>query len=88
MQKFELALDKYLVTQSGYFWLATAMESVMGITDENFPFCHSISEQIMDKNISTRDWNYRTIYDCFGNPSPVNCVSTALNLPPIPIHDS
>ena len=45
MQKYDLALDKYLVTKSGYFRLATTVTLSLGITDARVLFYNDISEQ-------------------------------------------
>ena len=47
-------IEKYWVTQSGYFRLTTTVELGMGITDGNLIFCHGISEEVVNKKISTR----------------------------------
>ena len=44
MRKSDLAIEKYLVTQSGYFRLVTTVALGMGITDGKILFCHGISE--------------------------------------------
>ena len=67
MRKSDLALDRYGVTQSSYFRLATAVELGMGIVHGNIPFCNVISEKNMDTEILMRDYNNRTVYDCFNN---------------------
>ena len=54
MRKSDLVIDKYKVTQSGHFRLATTLASVMVITDANILFCHSISEQRRYNKISMR----------------------------------
>ena len=82
-----LALDKYWVTHSGYFRLATTVVLVMGITYGKLLFCRCITEVSGDKNISTKDYNNRTVYECFNNPFPADCAIPALNLPPITIDD-
>ena len=43
MRKSDLAIDKYWVTYSDYFRLATTVEFGMVITDGNLLFCHGIS---------------------------------------------
>ena len=48
-----IALDKYWVTQSGYFRLATIVALGMGIADGELLFCHGISQDSEDKTIST-----------------------------------
>ena len=55
MWKYDPTLEKYLLTHSGYFRLATAVVLSKGITDENILFCHGISEQNIDKEIVVRE---------------------------------
>ena len=43
------SLDKYWVTQSGYFIPATTVALGMGTTDAKLLLCHGISEQSRDK---------------------------------------
>ena len=87
MRQYELAIDKYWVTQSGYFGLSTTVALGMGIADGKLLLCHGISEGSVDKKISMREYNNRTVYECFNNPFPYVCGSPALNLPPINIDD-
>ena len=63
MQYYDLALDKYWVTQSGYFRIETTVELGIGITYGRILFCHGISEESVDKKISTRYYNRRIIYE-------------------------
>ena len=63
MQQYDLALDKHRVAQSSYFRHATAVALVMGITDVKLSFWISISEQIKDKKIPMRKYNYRMVCD-------------------------
>ena len=51
IRKSDLVLEKYWVTQSGYFRFATAVVLDMGIIDDKLPLCHGISEKSVDKNI-------------------------------------
>ena len=51
MRQSDIALDKYWVTQSGYFILATTVELGMGITYWKLLLCNGISEKSKDKNI-------------------------------------
>ena len=51
MRKYDLELETYWVTHSGYFRLATTVELGIGITDGNILFCHGISEVSVDKGI-------------------------------------
>ena len=52
MRQSDIALDKYWVTQSGYFILATTVELGMGITDGKLIYCHGVSEGNVDRRIS------------------------------------
>ena len=67
MRKSDIALDKYWITQSDYFRLATTVELCMGITDGELLYCHGVAEGNTDKKISTLEYNNRTFYDCFNN---------------------
>ena len=49
MQKSDLALEKYLVTHSGYFRPETKVTLSMGITDTELRVCSVILFQIRDK---------------------------------------
>ena len=59
----------------------------MGIIDGKPLFCHNISEESVDKKISTGEYNNRNIYDCFDNTFEDYFDSPALHLPPITIDD-
>ena len=48
IHKSDLALDKYWVTQNGYFRLATTVKLGMGNTDGSILFCHGVSEGSVD----------------------------------------
>ena len=85
MRKSDLVVDTVLVTQSGYFRLATTLALGMGITDGNILFCHGISEGSVDNKSSTREYNTRKVYEFLNNPFPTDCGSPYLNLPPITI---
>ena len=67
VQQSDKALDKYWVSQSGYFRLATAVALGMGITDGNILYYHSVAERNADREISTLEYNKRTVYECFNN---------------------
>ena len=43
MPQSDLSLEKYWVTQSGYFRLATTMALGMGITDGKLLYCHGVA---------------------------------------------
>ena len=87
MPKSDTALDKYWVTHSGYFRLATTLALGMGIIYVKILFCHGISKESEDRNISMREYNNRTVYEFFNNIFPDNFGSPELNLTPITIDD-
>ena len=68
MRKSYLGLEKYWVTLSNYFRLATTVALGMGITYWNLLYCHGVAEENVDKKISTLEYNNRTVYNCFNNP--------------------
>ena len=72
MQLSDLVLDKYWVTYSEHFRLETTLELGMGITYWKLLFCHVISEQSKENKFSTREYNSRTVYDCFNKKFPVD----------------
>ena len=49
MRQYDLDIDKYWVTQSGYFRLATIVALGMGITDGKLLYCHGAAEGNVDK---------------------------------------
>ena len=69
------------------FIIATTVTLGVGITDGNILFYHGVSEGSLDKKIPTRDYNNRTIYDCFNNPFPYDCGMPDFSLPLITIDD-
>ena len=87
MRQFDLSLEKYWVTQSGYFRLTTTVALCMGITDGKLLYCHGVAEGNKDKKISTFEYNNRTVYDCFNNPFTADCGIPSTHLPPITIGD-
>ena len=54
-------LEKYWVTQGGYFRLATTLLMGMGIADGNILLCNDISKKIKDKTISIRKFKNRIV---------------------------
>ena len=54
MRQYDLLLEKYWVTQSGYFRLATTVALGMGITDGKLLYCHGVEEGNEDKKIKHR----------------------------------
>ena len=63
IRQSDIALEKYFVTQSECFRLATTVALGMGITDRKLLYCHGLSEVNMDRKISTLEYNNRTVYD-------------------------
>ena len=59
----------------------------MGIIYGKIIFCHVISEESVDKKISTGEYNNRTVYECYDNPFTAGFCSQSLNIPPINIDD-
>ena len=47
MRQSNLSLEKYRVTQSGYFRLATTVALGMDITDGKLLYCHGVAEGIL-----------------------------------------
>ena len=74
------------MTLSGYFILATTVELGMGITYGKLLLCHGISDGSVEKKFSTREYNRRTVYDCFNNNFSCDFGSPDLNLSPIDIN--
>ena len=87
MRQSDIALEKYWVTHSGYFRLATTVALGMVITDGKLLYCHGVAEGNEENKISTLEYNSRTVYDCFNNPFTYDFSSLALNLPPITFDD-
>ena len=87
MRQYDLALDKYWVTHSGYFRFATTVVLGIGITDWELLHYLGVAEGNVEKKISTLEYNNRTIYDCFNNLFTVDFGSPAMHLPPITIDD-
>ena len=87
MRQSDLSLEKYWVTQSGYFRLATTVALGMGITDGKLLYCHGVAEGNKDKKISTLEYNNWTVYDCFNNLFTADYGSPAMYPPPITIDD-
>ena len=87
MRQYDIALEKYWVTQSDYFRLGTTVELGMGIADGKLLYCHGFSEENVDRKISTLEYKNRTVYDCFNNPFTDEYGKPALNIPPITIDD-
>ena len=87
MRQSDISLEKYRVTQSGYFRLATNVALGMGITDGKLLYCRGVAEGNEDNKISTLEYNNRKVYDCFKNPFTADCGSPDMHLPPITIDD-
>ena len=75
------------MTQSGYFRLATTVTLGMGVINGKLLLCHSVSQESGEKNISTKEYNNRKVYECFNNPFTDYFGAPDLNLPAITIFD-
>ena len=58
MPQSDIALEKYRVTQSGYFRLATTVALGMGIIYGKLLYCHSVAEVNVDKKF--QHWSTTT----------------------------
>ena len=85
MWQHEILLEKYRVKQSGYFRLANISESFVGITDANIAFYHVIPEHRGDMEITMRDYDGITVYECFKTSLTVDCGTPYFNIPPMTI---
>ena len=63
MRQYDLAIDKYWVTKSGYFRLATTVELGIDITYGKLLCCYGVAEGNVDKKISTLEYKNRMVYD-------------------------
>ena len=87
MLQSDLALEKYWVTQSGYFRLETTVALGMVITDGNLLYWHGVSEENIDRKVSTLDYKNREVYECFNNTFTDEFYSPDLNLTPVIIDE-
>ena len=87
MRQSDLSLDKYWVTQSGYFRLETTVALGMVITDGNLLYWHGVSEENIDRKVSTLDYKNREVYECFNNTFTDEFYSPDLNLTPVIIDE-
>ena len=87
MRQSDLDLEKYWVSQSGYFILVTSVTLGVGITDGKLLYCHGVTEVNVYRKVSTLQYNNRTVYDCFSNTFTYQFGGTDLNLPPIAFDD-
>ena len=87
MWYYDLALDKYWVTQNGYFRLTTTVALGMGVIDRNLQYYDSVAEVNVDKKILSLEYNNSKVYDFLDNPFTYEFGSPYLYLPPITIDD-
>ena len=87
MRQSDLVLEKYWVTQSVYFRLATIVELGRRIAYGKLLYCHGVAEGNVDKKIPTLEHNNRTVYDSFNNPFTANFGSPYFHIPPITTDD-
>ena len=67
VRQSDIVLEKYWVTQSGYFRFSTTAALGVGIIDGKLLYCHGVAEGNQDKKKSTSEYNNRTVYYCFNN---------------------
>ena len=67
MWQYDLVIEKFCVTQSGYFRLTTTVPVALDvdITNGKLLLCHGISQESEDNTISTKDYNNRMAYDLY-----------------------
>ena len=53
MRQSDLDLEKYWVSQSGYFILVTSVTLGVGITDGKLLYCHGVTEVNVYRKVST-----------------------------------
>ena len=63
MRKSDIYLEKYWVTQSGYFRLAAIVALGMGIAYGNLLYYQGAAEGNVERKILTVEYNNRTVYD-------------------------
>ena len=63
MWQYDLVLEKKWVRHSGYFRLSNTVALGMGITDGSLLYCHGVSEENVERKISTLECNKRTVCD-------------------------
>ena len=67
MGQSDISLEKYWVTKSVYFRLATTLALGIGTTYGNLIYCHGFTEGNVDKKSSTLEYNSRTVCGCFND---------------------
>ena len=87
MRQYDLALEKYWVTYSGYFRLETTVSLSMVITYGKLICCHGVSEVNVGRKVSTLEYKNRKVYYCLNDPLTDEFGIPDLNLPPTPIDD-
>ena len=87
IRQYDLGLDKYWVTQSGYFRREITVVLGTGIKYVTIIFCHVISVKNRDKQISIIDQKDWKTYNCFKNIFEFDCGIQNINLNLIPIDD-
>ena len=87
MRHYDIALEEYWVTQSGYFRLATTVALGIGIKDGKLLYCHGVSVGNLDRKMLTLEYNNRMVYDYFNDYFTADCGIPALNISPIIFYD-
>ena len=61
MQQYDPEIEKYWLSQRGYFRLETKVALGMGIAYGKLLYCHGVAEGKLEKKISTLEFNNRTV---------------------------
>ena len=75
-----LKLEKWWVTQSGYFRIATTFLGIT-VTDAWKCFCHGVKRSHEDKDIGIIEFSERLAYDCLNNNFTTDFGTPSRNLP-------
>ena len=82
-RRYDLELEKYLVTQYGWLWLSTTVD--MGMTINNFwkLFRYGVNRYHYDKLIGIREFSDQLSQYCFNNNVSTDIGTPAKNIPPL-----
>ena len=62
MRQSYISLEKYWLTQSGYFRLANTVALGIGVIYRKLLYFHGVAEGNLEKKVSTLEYNNRTVY--------------------------
>ena len=80
---YDLALEKWLVTQCGWLWLYMTVAMGMTITNYWKLFCHGVKRGHNEKLIGIRKLSERLAQNCFNNTFSPDRGTPAKNIPPL-----